>query len=252
MSNPRRGDSPIDLLDISVIRSIALKCNNDLSSRDRERGARRMPRTPIQARPENRFAQRRRRNREALLEAAIDLFQQTGVRGAKLEDLCARADVSTRTFFNHFETREHLYQALAQQRAAQFATLFDAAAVGPGSLRERLPALFAQIASYLDARPLYRELVGEMLSVRTDGASEVVRSRALGAAARRFVERAVERGEISGRPGPEVLADILLGALTTALCNWSASDSYALPRELERAAEALLILFTGPLQDSAA
>ena len=205
-----------------------------------------MSETPNQTPRENRFEQRRRRNREALLDAAIELFQQAGVRGAKLEDICLRADVSPRTFFNHFATREHLYQALAQQRAAQFVTLFDAAGVEPGPLRERLPALFARIADYLDARPLYRELVGEMLSVRTDGASEVVRSRPLGAAARRFVERAVERGQISGRPGPEVLADILLGALTTALCNWSASDAYALPRELERAAEALLILFTAP------
>ncbi|TMQ68199.1 MAG: helix-turn-helix transcriptional regulator, partial [Candidatus Eisenbacteria bacterium] len=58
---------------------------------------------PIQ--PANRFERRRRRNRQALIDAAIDLFQQHGIRGAKIEEICARADVAPRTFFNHFETR---------------------------------------------------------------------------------------------------------------------------------------------------
>jgi len=195
-------------------------------------------------RPASRFEQQRRRNREALLEAAIDLFQQRGVRGVKLEEICERADVAPRTFFNHFETREHLYQAIAQQRAAQLAALFDAPAPESRPVHERLPELFARIAEYLAARPLYRELVGEMLHVRTDGGSEVVRSRPLGRAAQRFVASGVARGEITDAVSEDVLADILLGALTTALSNWSASDSYDLPRELAHIANALLLLFT--------
>src|SRR4030095_11078929 len=73
----------------------------------------------------NRFERRRSRNRQALLDAAIDLFQQGGVHAVKLEEICERADVAPRTFFNHFETREHLYREIAQQRAEQFAVLFD-------------------------------------------------------------------------------------------------------------------------------
>src|SRR5262245_62840217 len=100
--------------------------------------------------PANRFAQRRHRNRQALLDAAIDLFQQRGIRGAKIEEICERADVAPRTFFNHFETREHLYRGIAQQRAAQFAVLFDATAADPRPIRERLPELFGQLADYLE------------------------------------------------------------------------------------------------------
>ena len=192
----------------------------------------------------NRFERRRHRNRQALLDAAIDLFQQRGIRGAKIEDICELADVAPRTFFNHFETRDQLYQAIAQQRAAQFAALFDAAGDDARPLRQRLPELLGRMADYLEERPLYRELVGEMLRVRTDGGSEVVRAGLLGQAARRFVARGVARGEISVRVPPEVLADLLLGALTTALSNWSASSSYDLRRELRQAAAALLLLFT--------
>ena len=205
-----------------------------------------MPRVQRESSPVNRFARRRHRNRQALLDAAIDLFQQHGIRGAKIEDICERADVSPRTFFNHFETREHLYRGIAEQRAAQFAALFDATAADPRPIHERLPELLARLADYLEERPLYRELVGEMLRVRAEGGSEVVRTGLLGLAAQRFVASGVARGEIGAAVRPEVLADLLLGALTTALANWSASASYDLRRELREAADALLLLFSAP------
>jgi len=201
---------------------------------------------PARAAAPSRFDRRRRENRAALLEAALELFQQQGVRATRLEEICERADVAPRTFFNHFETREHLYQALAEQRAGQMAVLLDALANDPRPLAERLAELFAQIGEYLAARPPYRELVAEMLHVRVGGKSETVRRGALGQALLRFVKRGVARGEIGHRHRPEVLADLLLGALTTALANWSAGEAYDLPRELARSARALLDLFTLP------
>ena len=210
-----------------------------------------MPRVQREPSPVNRFARRRHRNRQALLDAAIDLFQQRGIRGAKIEDICERADVAPRTFFNHFETREHLYQGIAQQRAAQFAALFDATAADRRPLGERLPELLGQIADYRAARPLYRELVAEMLRIRTEGGSEVVRTGSLGSAAQRFIASGVARGEIADRVRPEVLADLMLGAIHVALANWSASSSYPLERELRDAADALLTLFTQGVRASA-
>lgn len=189
--------------------------------------------------PANRFERRRQQNRAALLEAAIDLFQREGVRGTKVEDICARADVAPRTFFNHFETREHLYEAIARQRAVQLAATIDAASEDPAPLEVRLPALFAAIGAYLDERPRYRELVGVMLNLGVEGGSEIARTRAIGRAATRFVENAVERGEVGERHAPEVLADILVGTLNTALTNWSADESFSLARNLEPSARAL-------------
>jgi AcrR family transcriptional regulator len=199
----------------------------------------------------SRFELRRRRNRQALIDAAIDLFQQRGIRGAKIEEICERADVAPRTFFNHFETREHLYTAIAEQRARQAAAMFDAVAEDPRPIGERLPELFGQLADYLSERPLYRELVAEMLRIRTEGGSEVVRGGSLGLAARHFIARGVARREITDRVRPEVLADLMLGAINVALANWSASSSYPLARELRDAADALLILFTQDVRRSA-
>src|SRR5450756_2636550 len=165
----------------------------------------------------SRFERRRRRSRAALVDAAIELFQEKGSRGTTLEEICVQADVASRTFFNHFKTREHLYQAIAHQRAVQFAKLLDAVREDPRPLARRLNDFFAVMGAYLVARPLWRELVGEMLHLRHEGGSEIVRSRVLGQAALRFVRDGVRRGEITQRQRPEVLADILLGALAIAL-----------------------------------
>ena len=180
----------------------------------------------------NRFDRRRQQNRAALLEAAIELFQHGGVRETKVEDICARADVAPRTFFNHFETREHLYEAIASRRAVRLAETIDAARNDPAPLAARLGGLFEQIGAYLDARPRYREMVGLMLSRGTEAGNESVRSGAIGRAALRFVEDGLARGEVGSRHAPEVLADLIVGALDTALSNWSTSDSFSLARNL--------------------
>jgi AcrR family transcriptional regulator len=195
-----------------------------------------------EARTLNRFERRRQRSRTSLLDAAIELFQEKGLRETKLEEICERADIAPRTFFNHFETREHLYQAIAAQRVEQLVERLDVLRSDPRPLARRLSDLFAAIGAHLAARPLYRELVGEMLHLRDDG-SEAGRSRLLHQAVLRFVRDGVKRGEIARRHRPEVLADLLLGALTIALSNWSADAGYDLERGLAEAARALLDLF---------
>jgi len=189
-----------------------------------------------------RFERRRSRTRAALCKAAIELFQRKGIRGTTIEEICARADVSPRTFFNHFETREQLYAAIARQRTAEFAEIFAAQCDDERPIARRLPEFLALVGREVAAMPAYRELVGEMLHVRLDGGSESVRTGSLGRVALRFVADGVARGEITTAHRPETLADILVGALTTAIANWSADESYDLEGELDRTAAALVDL----------
>jgi AcrR family transcriptional regulator len=190
-----------------------------------------------------RFERRRTRTRAALVDAAVELFQRQGIRATTVEEICELADISPRTFFNHFETREHLYAAIARRRASEFAALLDALRADERPLEQRLPDLFTTIGQGLAAMPAYRELIGEMLRVSVDGGNETVRGRSLGQAALRFVTDGVERGEITSAHRPEILADILLGAITTAVGNWSADKSYGVEGELDQTAAALLDLF---------
>ena len=190
-----------------------------------------------------RFDRRRSRTQAALIDAALELFQRKGIRATTIEEICELADISPRTFFNHFETRDHLYAAIARRRASEFARLLESQGADERPLDQRLPELFTAIGRGLAQMPAYRELIGEMLRVRVDGGDETVRGRTLSQAAMRFVLDGVERGEITTAHRPEILADILLGAITTAVGNWSADKSYGLEGELDRTAAALLDLF---------
>ena len=199
----------------------------------------------------DRFQRRRARNRAALLEAAIALFQRQGTRATKIEDICERADVARRTFFNHFETREQLVQEIALQRSEQLATLLDARAGEPGPAGERFARLLAEMGTYLAARPAYRELVAEMLSLRFAHGSEAARSGVIGAAVHRFVVSAAERGELRAASSPTALADLCVGALMTALANWCADDAFDLEAALAESAALLSDLLDPPHERSA-
>lgn len=46
--------------------------------------------------------------RQAILNAAKSAFQESGVQGTSMDELAARAQVSKRTVYNHFESKEAL------------------------------------------------------------------------------------------------------------------------------------------------
>ncbi|MDT5285996.1 MAG: hypothetical protein QOF88_885 [Mycobacterium sp.] len=186
-----------------------------------------------------RFARLRAQTRDALLDAATELFQNRGIRPTTIEAICERADVSQRTFFNHFDTREHLYSAIGQRRLAGAISYLDDLTGDPRPFSTRFAEFFTVVAADIAQHPAYRELLGELLHLRVDGPSEVSRRGGLGKAATRFIAEGIDSGQVTSAHSPPVLADIVIGALTTAITNWCDDPDYDLPTELARAAEAL-------------
>jgi len=65
--------------------------------------------------PLTRIARRREKTRRLLLEMALGLFYEKGIYWTKIEDITERADIGKGTFYQYFETKEALLQALLQQ-----------------------------------------------------------------------------------------------------------------------------------------
>lgn len=61
---------------------------------------------------------KKRATRRALQEAAIHLFTQHGPGSVTVEDVCAAADVSPRTFFNYFRAKEEVIIPWAPEAVA--------------------------------------------------------------------------------------------------------------------------------------
>lgn len=65
--------------------------------------------------------------REALLEAAEQVFADHGIDGARIEDIAARAGVAVGTIYNYFGDSAELLDALIIQRRQDLLTRLDAA-----------------------------------------------------------------------------------------------------------------------------
>ncbi len=54
------------------------------------------------------------RKKVAIIDAAIELFQLNGFQGTSMDAIAARAEVSKRTVYNHFPSKQDLFETIAQ------------------------------------------------------------------------------------------------------------------------------------------
>lgn len=80
-----------------------------------------MPRQPTGLRE-----RKKERTRQALASAAMRLFAERGYEATTVADIAAAAEVSTRTFFTYFPTKEDVFFAGTQERLDLVRQAFDA------------------------------------------------------------------------------------------------------------------------------
>ncbi len=79
--------------------------------------------------------------RQALIEAAADLFHEKGYEATTVEEITERADVAKGTFFNYFPSKEALLSELAVWEAEQLRAALDVERGAPASPVARLKLL---------------------------------------------------------------------------------------------------------------
>jgi AcrR family transcriptional regulator len=80
------------------------------------------------------LAERQRERRDAMLVAGLDLFGTKGFATTRVEDVCRRAGVSTRNFYEEFDDRQSLLVAVGEQIVAGvFAVWSDPGGNLPGA-----------------------------------------------------------------------------------------------------------------------
>jgi AcrR family transcriptional regulator len=91
--------------------------------------------------------QRRLRRRSQLLDAALDQFAAHGYHRTSIEQICRVAFVSTKSFYESFESREACYIALLQRSTEQIAgavaAQFQDAPESEADAEQRIIAAFA-------------------------------------------------------------------------------------------------------------
>ena len=85
--------------------------------------------------------------RETLIEVAIDLFSRKGFKGTTTREIAAAAGVTEAIIFRHFETKEHLYTAIIDQKVSSPDTAAWCIALSTAMDREDDEAVIGQLIS---------------------------------------------------------------------------------------------------------
>jgi AcrR family transcriptional regulator len=189
----------------------------------------------------NRGERRKAEIRERILTAAFDLFLSQGVSATRVDEICERADIADRTFFNHFATRQDMVRALAERRLVNLHDVVFTASTEP--VPQRLLRVFDDIATTLvGSGSTYREMIGEMMTAADYGAQ---RGSPFHDTFVELIKDGIARGEVRTRRDPQIVADIIVGALSGAIVNWRMDPTYSLPANLHDLGLALADLLAG-------
>jgi AcrR family transcriptional regulator len=139
----------------------------------------------------DRQARRREATRGKLIDAAKDLFARQGVENTRIQEITDQADVGFGSFYNHFESKEAIVEAVFEEAvAAQGATL-DAMT---STLED--PAEVIAAAHRYFVRLARTEPAWAWLLIRLDVSHNIVRE-ALTPFARRDMRRGVKSGRLT-------------------------------------------------------
>ena len=155
---------------------------------------------------------KRIRTRQALIDAAAELYEQRGYERTTIADIAGAADVSTRTFFSYFASKEDVLFPDADARVRAALTAIDECRPG-----ERPTAILLRALSELgDAGD---DLVGPMAALRLRFIRSVpsVRGRALQRQLDAQTEIAARLHAAFPRELDEVEAGALVGAFVGAI-----------------------------------
>ena len=194
-------------------------------------------------RPAAETSRRERRKQEVrnrILEASIALFDARGIEATTVVEICERADVAHKTFFNHFPSKGHLLRLIAEHSLGQLLTDIEEARKQPLPTRQRISHFFETLAGNADAAgPMHRELLSEIVQAAHDSGNESEQARKLHDAFGSLIVDGRERGDVCVLHDAQTQTEMLLGAFYVLMFNWANLEDYPL-RERALAAAAFL------------
>lgn len=172
----------------------------------------------------------------AILDAAFQILQREGYRGAAIERIAAEAGVAKQTIYRRWPSKAFLFLEVLGDRAISAAPLPDTGTL-KGDLNTLLEGTFRAVSG--DLRPLMRALAVELLQddefAKTMRDVFVQRRREN---VRTIVDRAITRREVSTEFDIELLCDLIYGSMWYRLM----FDHAPLDAELAKSLTALIDL----------
>ncbi len=177
--------------------------------------------------PIGRRERRKLELRARILETAAELFAERGFAETKVAEVCERADIAHKTFFNHFPSKQDLLREIARSGVQALLEDIEASRKEHPTTAARLAHFFATVAERTaDAGPMNRELMNAMVAVINEDDDKATRARALHEGFAALVEDGLEAGELTRRHDAETLTEMIVGAFYVLMFNYANLDSF--------------------------
>jgi AcrR family transcriptional regulator len=155
-------------------------------------------------------AKRREATRAKLLCAATQLLARDDFRALTIDDFIHAAAISRATFYNHFQTREELIEALVDHIRTQLSSAIETIYFGIGDPVRRIAAGVRLFIRMAHADPSWGRLI-----LRVDSADKILRHNL-----RQYPLADIKAGMDSGKlklTNAEAGCDLVLGASLSAM-----------------------------------
>lgn len=179
--------------------------------------------------------------RARILTAARELFAEQGFADSRVTDICERADVAQKTFFNHFPTKLDMLREIAHAGVGQLVLDIEETRKANLGTPARIHRFFDTVAEHMtEAGPRSRELLVELVHlISGDAAERSEQVQRLHAAFRGIVEDGLAQGDVTRRHDPQALTEMILGAYYVLIFNYANLDDFPV-RERGQAAARIL------------
>jgi len=104
------------------------------------------------------------KKRNEILEAATLTFSEEGYDAASMDRIAERAGASKRTVYNHFDSKEVLFEAVAERLVLRLQQM-KAVSWDPERSLEAQLTVFAEVKAFVAADPQWSQLMRVMLGV---------------------------------------------------------------------------------------
>jgi AcrR family transcriptional regulator len=179
--------------------------------------------------------------RGRILESARALFAEQGFQETRVADICDRADIAQKTFFNHFPTKLDLLREIAHTGIEQL--MFDIEDIRKAELgtRERVLRFFDTVSEQMsESGSKSRELLVELVHlISGDAAERSDQVRRLHAGFRGIVEDGLALGDVTRRHDPQALTELILGSYYVLIFNYANLEDFPVRDRANAAARVL-------------
>jgi len=162
------------------------------------------------------------RTREAIIDAALDLFERNGYEATTVEDIAAAAEVSPRTFFRYFDSKLDLVMARRGEKHPDLGQALAARPAGEGLLEAVRAVLRTELEEQV-GDPLVRREFQVMLT--TPGLRRLAREHFHEEEADMVPAVAARLGCDPDDPAAHIATGMIASALWAAIDRWIAEGA---------------------------